>query len=147
LIPTSAPLAAVEQGSNHASQQTRDYEAIETLLRGAPKRVKLVKTPMKNQMKWYWQVGGGHTHVRVFMNGGKCGDLCFRNEEFEWVKKSLTWVQFVPEEQLENSVPYDWCSCSKCGWKDQFRRDCIKNNQASGHCDRCDDERTFIFDP
>lgn len=33
-------------------------------------------------MKWYYKILGGHTHVRVFMNGGKCGDLCFRNEEF-----------------------------------------------------------------
>lgn len=33
-------------------------------------------------MKWYYRVLGGHTHVRVFMNGAKCGDLCFRNEEF-----------------------------------------------------------------
>jgi hypothetical protein len=33
-------------------------------------------------MNWYYHVAGGHTHVRVFMNGGKCGDLCFRNEEF-----------------------------------------------------------------
>lgn len=33
-------------------------------------------------MRWYYVVMGGHTHVRVFMNGAKCGDLCFRNEEF-----------------------------------------------------------------
>lgn len=37
-------------------------------------------------MKWYYQIQGGHTHVRVFMNGGKCGDLCFRNEEFAQIK-------------------------------------------------------------
>jgi hypothetical protein len=36
-------------------------------------------------MKWYYQINGGHTHVRVFMNGAKCGDLCFRNEEFEQI--------------------------------------------------------------
>lgn len=34
-------------------------------------------------MKWYFKVLGGHTHVRVFMNHAKCGDLCFRNEEFK----------------------------------------------------------------
>lgn len=34
-------------------------------------------------MKWYYKVMGGHTHVRVFMNGAKCGDLVFRNEEFK----------------------------------------------------------------
>lgn len=37
-------------------------------------------------MKWYYKKLGGHTHVRVFMNGGKCGDLCFRNEEFEQIR-------------------------------------------------------------
>ncbi len=38
-------------------------------------------------MNWYYKICGGHTHVRVFMNGGKCGDLCFRNEEFEKVMR------------------------------------------------------------
>lgn len=33
-------------------------------------------------MKWYYTLAGSHVHVRVFMNGGKCGDLCFRLEEF-----------------------------------------------------------------
>jgi hypothetical protein len=48
-------------------------------------------------MKWYFKVCGGHTHVRVFMNGAKCGDLCFRNEEFEQVRFHLPWVQFKEE--------------------------------------------------
>ena len=34
-------------------------------------------------MKWYYTLAGSHVHVRVFMNGGKCGDLCFRTEEFQ----------------------------------------------------------------
>lgn len=38
---------------------------------------------MNIQQKWYYIQLGGHTHVRVFMNGAKCGDLCFRNEEFD----------------------------------------------------------------
>ncbi len=33
-------------------------------------------------MNWRYKILGGHTHVRVFLNGAKCGDLCFRNEEF-----------------------------------------------------------------
>lgn len=37
-------------------------------------------------MKWYYKILGGHTHVRVFMNGGKCGDLVFRNEEFHEIR-------------------------------------------------------------
>ena len=49
-------------------------------------------------MKWYYKIAGGHTHVRVFMNGGKCGDLCFRNEEFEQVKEVLRGkVDFIAE--------------------------------------------------
>lgn len=48
-------------------------------------------------MKWYYKVAGGHTHVRVFMNGGKCGDLCFRNEEFKELMDSVNGIQFIPE--------------------------------------------------
>lgn len=40
-------------------------------------------------MKWYWELLGGHVHVRVFMNGGKCGDLCFREEEFQQLRSWL----------------------------------------------------------
>jgi hypothetical protein len=51
-------------------------------------------------MNWYYHVGGGHTHVRVFMNGAKCGDLCFRNEEFAQVIADLSFrVSFIPEER------------------------------------------------
>lgn len=53
-------------------------------------------------MKWYFKILGGHTHVRVFMNGGKCGDLCFRNEEFLSVQADATqfsskFIIFVDE--------------------------------------------------
>ncbi len=48
-------------------------------------------------MKRYYTIAGGHTHVRVFMNGAKCGDLCFRNEEFELVRESCPWIQFTNE--------------------------------------------------
>jgi hypothetical protein len=40
-------------------------------------------------VKWYYDVLGGHTHVRVFVNGAKSGDLCFRNDEFEWLKANV----------------------------------------------------------
>lgn len=48
-------------------------------------------TERKNQtmMKWYFNIQGGHTHVRVFMNGAKCGDLCFRNEEFITIRNTI----------------------------------------------------------
>lgn len=51
-------------------------------------------------MKWYYTVRGGHTHVRVFMNGGKCGDLCFRNEEFREIVFNTPddLIQFINED-------------------------------------------------
>lgn len=60
-------------------------------------------------MRWYYKVQGGHTHVRVFMNGGKCGDLVFRNEEFNWFKLvveniqslSVVFMEFIPETESE----------------------------------------------
>lgn len=53
-------------------------------------------------MKWYWKIGGGHTHVRVFLNGAKCGDLCFRNEEFEIIKiQFYSNIQFLEENNEE----------------------------------------------
>lgn len=50
-------------------------------------------------MKWYFQVRGGHTHVRVFMNGGKCGDLCFRNDEFQTVRERSVNIHFIDETE------------------------------------------------
>jgi hypothetical protein len=51
-------------------------------------------------MKWYFKILAGHTPVRVFMNGAKCGDLCFRNEEFEIIREGLgTRIIFVDEDQ------------------------------------------------
>ena len=55
-------------------------------------------------MNWYWKRMGGHTHVRVFVNGAKCGDLCFRNEEFDRIREHYTllpvnhWlIQFIED--------------------------------------------------
>lgn len=50
---------------------------------------------------------GGHTHVQVFINGGKCGDLCFRNEEFGQVMDHCSWIQFIDETPLEKEVARD----------------------------------------
>ena len=52
-------------------------------------------------MKWYFKIAGGHTHVRVFMNGGKCGDLCFRNIEFEEIKGIMPYIEFIDETEKE----------------------------------------------
>jgi hypothetical protein len=35
-----------------------------------------------NIMRFYYTELGKHTHVRVFVNGAKCGDLVFHNDEF-----------------------------------------------------------------
>jgi len=51
-----------------------------------------------------YKILGGHTHIRVFAGQGeaslgKCGDLVFRNEEWELFKQSLKGpVQIMPEE-------------------------------------------------
>lgn len=49
-------------------------------------------------MTWYFKVKGGHTHVRVFMNGGKCGNLVFRNHEFEGIRKGGKGIVFIDED-------------------------------------------------
>lgn len=41
-------------------------------------------------MNWYYKHRGTHVYVRVFMNGAKCGNLVFSNDEFEEVK-----LQFI----------------------------------------------------
>jgi hypothetical protein len=46
-------------------------------------------------MKWYYSIRGGHTHVRVFMNGASCGGLCFRNDEFEEVRRREYAAGFI----------------------------------------------------
>lgn len=49
-------------------------------------------------MHWYWQEAGGHTHVRVFMNGGKAGDLCFTNGEFKQIRNEACNIRFHEEQ-------------------------------------------------
>lgn len=55
-------------------------------------------------MKWYWRRSGGHTHVRVFMNGTRRGNLCFRNEEFDGIRAALVvnnkWLIELIEEPI-----------------------------------------------
>lgn len=51
-------------------------------MEAAAARGEVRRRAAEGAVRWYWQILGGHTHVRVFMNGAKCGDLCFRNEEF-----------------------------------------------------------------
>lgn len=58
----------------------------------------------KDTLFWYYKIAGGHTHVRVFMNGGKAGDLCFRNEEFEIIRGKFKEIVFVPENYAIDEV-------------------------------------------
>lgn len=48
-------------------------------------------------MRWYFSIAGGHVHIRVFMNGAKCGDLCFRIAEFDEVRERCPWITFTKE--------------------------------------------------
>lgn len=55
-------------------------------------------------MNWRFTISGGHTHVRVFMNGAKCGDLCFRNEEFKRIQEALVGhsiITFIDASETE----------------------------------------------
>lgn len=58
-------------------------------------------------MKWYYSVQGGHTHVRVFLNGAKCGDLCFRNEEFGELLRAASHeplFEAIPDQANEEAM-------------------------------------------
>lgn len=37
-------------------------------------------------MTWYYLRHGIHVHVLVFLNGAKCGELVFRQDEFDFLK-------------------------------------------------------------
>ncbi len=58
----------------------------------------------------HYRVLGGHTHVRVFagkgsLSLGHCGDLTFRNEEWEALRKHLDQpgpIEIVPEENPQS---------------------------------------------
>jgi hypothetical protein len=60
---------------------------------------------MKVTVRFRYRVRGGHTHIRVYgaMEGktpSKCGDLIFRNEEWEEFRKLLDpSVQVVEEDR------------------------------------------------
>lgn len=57
-------------------------------------------------MKWYYKILGGHTHVRVFMNGAKCGDLCFRNEEMKEIfidHPKITFINETPDVRMSDA--------------------------------------------
>ncbi len=64
------------------------------------------------KMRWYYFELGSHTHVRVFMNGGKCGDLCFHNREFKEIMalaltSPFTFIDFIPDSRASAGLDMD----------------------------------------
>lgn len=55
----------------------------------------------------YHQQLGGHVHMRVFANGGKCGDLCMRENEFTAFRASARFIQFREEGADTNVTAKD----------------------------------------
>lgn len=57
---------------------------------------------------WHYTKAGAHTHVRVFMHGAKCGDLCFRNEEFAEIRRDAgdpnPIIRFVPDDHADTAL-------------------------------------------
>ena len=57
-------------------------------------------------MKWYYRSNGIHVDVRVFMNGGYCGKLCFRLDEFnEIMNRSGNLINYINEAQKDLPSP------------------------------------------
>lgn len=60
------------------------------------------------RFRFRYTVAGGHTHVRVFAGDatslnatlGKCGELTFRNEEWEQFREQFKRanVEFLPDQ-------------------------------------------------
>lgn len=53
-----------------------------------------------------YRQAGGHTHVRVFCGEAgftlaKCGDLTFRNEEWDEIQKLLRNAEIIPEADTQ----------------------------------------------
>lgn len=54
-------------------------------------------------MKWYFRILGSHAHIRCFINGAHCGNLCLRFGELQEVQKHCPWIEFI--EEPEGVVP------------------------------------------
>jgi len=64
------------------------------------------------KIRIYYQVRGGHTHMRVFvgMNGrnlGKAGDLCMTNEEFVAWQTKQDRLEFIDELKARTDLSMD----------------------------------------
>ncbi len=52
----------------------------------------------------YHKLLGGHVHMRFFVNGGKAGDLCMRDDEFNVFKNVAKFIQFTDESAEKPNV-------------------------------------------
>jgi hypothetical protein len=57
-------------------------------------------------IRYRYRIAGSHVHVRVFScndkeHWAKCGDLCFRKEEWLEIVKGNTLEEYLPEEDDE----------------------------------------------
>ena len=50
-------------------------------------------------MNWYYHTSGIHVHVRVYMHGAFCGNLCFTPDEFEEVRSNCRWIIYYNETE------------------------------------------------
>ncbi len=60
-------------------------------------------------MTWHFSTLGAHTHVRVFTDGIKAGELCFRTDEFERLQREIgESVLFAPDVRADSQEPIDY---------------------------------------
>ena len=62
--------------------------------------------------KIYHKLLGGHVHMKFFVNGGKAGDLCMRDNEFATFKSAASFIQFWDEDQKKPMTLTEdvfWC--------------------------------------
>lgn len=51
--------------------------------------------PPSLSLRWYYSRAGSYVHVRVFLNGANCGQLTFRNEEFDKLLRSTSYTRII----------------------------------------------------
>lgn len=89
-------------------------------------------------MTWYHTEEGGHTHIRVFMNGAKCGDLVFRNEEFAEIVRDAcdrnARIRFTQDfgAIITTGPGAPTITCRKCGMISHHAEDVA--NRYCGFC-------------
>lgn len=49
------------------------------------------------KMNAYFKQLGGHVHIRLFINGGKAGDICVDEKEFKALVDAMPGFTFKPE--------------------------------------------------